>query len=529
MHRDMTKTYQDLWSKFAEEEGLEERWLGILEAFDDEDDPAAPGDGTFGGLEDAQSAALDALPGDITRSLVGEVDAEQAAMFSRRVQAVIALLCRQADAHPAARLLRSGLAARAGGIMAAPAPRALRVRSLADFYYSAAAVLHHKERLASTGAAPRPLRELVEAAPWRKVSPGLFHRRIVGDGPQGPVHINALRFDRARFTFQTRDLLSAGRAHEPFGDVATDLGAIAAISGGFFLYSEHDIEAPCARFDPVGLLLSEGSVVWPPIFHRGAFVQDAKGHCFIREVGFAGTTIQGPVNLLVAALNPRIRRLDGPTAFTRVWDREIQHPGPALTFYGRKVTRAAARGPHPVPLNGFVLCLPERPEWQGLLDLFPVGTEVTYRLPDHGGKPTLQEGLAGGPVLVRDGHRVLDLDREDFIPGVPPATFSGDETFDRNLLPRLAVGRTEKHEVVFAAVDGRNFGQALGLTLKDTAKLMVRLGCKDAVNLDGGSSKRMALQGKVLDLPTTEVVDGEGPQGEQPVRPVHTGIFVFPV
>ncbi len=523
----MTKTYQELWSNFAATAGLEDRWLGILDAFDDDGDGAAPGDGTFQGLEAAQVEPLAALPAALQRSLADEVDADQAAMFSRRFQAVAELLSRQSGAHPEARLLRSGLAARAAGILDAAAPRALRVRSLADFYYSAAAVLHHRERLASTGASPRPLRELVEAAPWRKVAPGLFHRRIVGDGPQGPVHVNALRFDRARFSFRTHDLLTAGRAHEPFGDVANDLGAIAAVSGGFFLYSEHDIEPPCSRFDPVGMLISDGSVVWPPIFHRGAFVQDAKGHCFVREVGFAGTTIQGPVDLLVAALNPRIRRVEAPTAFTRVWDREIQHPGPAVTFYGRKVTHTAAQGPHPVPLNGFVLCLPDRPEWRGLLDMFPVGTEVTYRLPDHGGKPPLRDGIAGGPVLVRDGHRVLDLEREDFIPGVPPATFSGDETFDRNLLPRLAAGRTEKHEVVFAAADGRNFGQALGLTLRDTAKLMLRLGCKDAVNLDGGSSKRMALQGEVLDLPTTEVVNGDEAKEETRVRPVHTGIFAF--
>jgi len=128
---------------------------------------------------------------------------------------------------------------------------------------------------------------------------------------------------------------------------------------------------------------------------------------------------------------------------------------------------------------------------------------------------------------------VLDLDGEDFLSGVPPATFSGDETGDRNLLPRLAVGLTPEHEVVMAAVDGRNFHQALGMTLRDTAKLMSMLGCVDAVNLDGGSSKRMVLQGRVLDLPTTEVVPAasdsdDGAAGAaQPVRPVHTGVFVF--
>ncbi len=528
MHRSMTKTYQTLWSEYAAKAELEDRWLGILDAFDDGDAPVAPGDGSFAGLEAAQEGRLADLPGEIARCLADEVDGDQAAMFSRRFHAVASLLLRQREVHPAARLLQSGLTARADGLLAAPAPRALRIRSLVDFYYTAAAVLHHGARLSAAGQTPRSVRALIEDAPWTKVSKGLFRRHIVGDGPQGPLHINALRFDRARFSFRVRDLATAGTSREPFGEVTREAGAIAGVSGGFFLYSEHDITPPCSRYDPVGMLITDGDVIWPPFFRRGAFLQDARGHCHIREIGLAGTTIHGPADLLVAAVNPRIRQLEGPTAFTRAWGPEVLHPGPSLTLYGRKVTAVGAEGTHPIPLNGCVLCLPDRPEWRGLTAMFPVGTAVTYRLPDHGGKPAIQDGVAGGPVLVRDGHRVLDLEAEDFIPGVPPATFSGDETFDRNLLPRLAVGRTANHEVVFAAVDGRNFTRALGLTLRDTAKVMVALGCMDAVNLDGGSSKRMALQGEVLDLPTTEVVGDEAePEGEPPLRPVHTGIFVF--
>ena len=282
------------------------------------------------------------------------------------------------------------------------------------------------------------------------------------------------------------------------------------------------------------MLVSDGAVRWPPIYRRGAFVQDLGGHCHVREVSLSGVTIQGPLELLVSGVNPRIRRVDAPTAFTRAWGTEVLHPGPSLTFYGRRVTARCDGGKHPVPLNGFVLCLPDRTEWRGLLDRFPPGTEVSYRLPAHGRRPGIRDAVAAGPVLVRDGHRTMDLVAEDFLPGVPPATFSGDETGDRNLLPRLAAGLTGEHQVVFAAVDGRNFERAVGMTLKDTARLMGALGCRDAVNLDGGSSKRMVLDGHILDLPTTEIISGTpetvsgDPPATPPVRPVLTGILVLP-
>ncbi|MBM4372113.1 MAG: phosphodiester glycosidase family protein, partial [Deltaproteobacteria bacterium] len=140
----------------------------------------------------------------------------------------------------------------------------------------------------------------------------------------------------------------------------------------------------------------------------------------------------------------------------------------------------------------------------------------------------LRDGMAGGPVLLREGRSALDLAAEELLPGVPPATLGGDETGDQSLLPRLAAGLTADHRVVFAAVDGRDAARALGMNLSGTGLLMQLLGCVDAVNLDGGASKRMLLEGRTLDLPTTEILAEEAPPRESPVRHVLTGILAIP-
>ena len=46
-----------------------------------------------------------------------------------------------------------------------------------------------------------------------------------------------------------------------------------------------------------------------------------------------------------------------------------------------------------------------------------------------------------------------------------------------------------------------------------------------ATNLDGGSSKRMVVQGRALDLASTEIVS-EG-VATVSVRPVHTALLIF--
>lgn len=114
--------------------------------------------------------------------------------------------------------------------------------------------------------------------------------------------------------------------------------------------------------------------------------------------------------------------------------------------------------------------------------------------------------MAGGPILLSPGGDALDMAREDFRGSAPPVTFSQDETFDRNLLPRMGAGLCADGELVFVAVDGRNLDRALGLTLRGTSELLASLGCVRALNLDGGSSKRMVIAGKgVVCINTTEI------------------------
>ena len=79
---------------------------------------------------------------------------------------------------------------------------------------------------------------------------------------------------------------------------------------------------------------------------------------------------------------------------------------------------------------------------------------------------------------------------------------------------------TDRHT---RSVDGRDFHQALGLSLGGLSELMIALGCYRAVNLDGGSSKRMVVQGKTVDHSSTEVQDGSSEGSQQ--RPVRTALF----
>lgn len=447
----------------------------------------------FPALEAELAFPLDV--GRVTRVLTEDTEGRQPAMFARRVAAVEGLL---ADlAVPAARILRVGLRMRLRGMCDAPAPRLHRVRALADFYYSLAARLRNPEWVEHE----RHLEDLIEGMSWREVREGLEHALIDGFADGMPIHVNLLRVDPTRVKVEVADLQGETRTGRPLAEILAGR-ACAAISGGYFLYSEDDIEAPSRRHDPVGLLLTEGTVVSPPVFRRAGFLM-ADGAVDLRLIGM------GDVEVRIGGV---------PVALKRTWNRADAEMGPDDTSLSIVGDRVLAIGREiRVPLNGFVATL------AGELPVgVRAGTHVQYGAPRVAGRPA-HAGLCGGPLLVRDGQAALDMRAEDFWASAPPITFSQDETGDRNLLARMALGLDREGRLLAAAIDGRNVRRALGMTLSGVARLMIQLGCERAINLDGGSSKRMYLEGRIVDLPSTEIVAGESAVTR--VRPLHTAIL----
>ncbi len=497
------RTWLDVAKAFAADRGVE-TYVHVLEAFvgpHPRGGPPPPEEIAWAGDFDAleRHRLADDLSA-ISTDLQEEVDEAQACMFERRLRSVDLALHELGD--DAGRLLRVGLRQRLQGILAAPRPRALRVRALADFYYSYAG-WHRHQRAAID---PPSVASLVAAARWERVGAGVDYALLSGPSECGPLHVNLLRVDPSRVRFVVRDCRERAHAGEPFETLVHEHGAIAAVSGGFFLYSEPDIAPPSARHDPVGLLLDDAVVLSPPVFRRGGLFVDERGQVSIGRVGMADVDLRGP---------------DGTS-----WPTDaIVNRATAADAIGPDVASAAIVGTQivacgrslPVPLNGFVVPLPNgaaMPE---------IGAPVRFAAV-RGPTGPLVTGIAGGPMLLDGDAPCPQMRAEDFWGTAPPVTFSQDETGDHNRLPRLAVGQRDDGQLVFAAVDGRNFEHALGMTLAEVGALLRTLGCTRATNLDGGSSKRMVVDGRTRDLPTTEIVAGVAE--DAPVRPVYTALLI---
>src|SRR4051812_35318649 len=108
--------------------------------------------------------------------------------------------------------------------------------------------------------------------------------------------------------------------------------------------------------------------------------------------------------------------------------------------------------------------------------------------------------LQAGPMLVRNGAVVLrpGTDDEGFSAGA--RQFDSDITVGRH--PRAALG-VNGTELIAAVCDGRTDTES-GLELNEFAEAMVGLGAEDAINLDGGGSASLVVNGALVNAPHAE-------------------------
>ena len=121
----------------------------------------------------------------------------------------------------------------------------------------------------------------------------------------------------------------------------------------------------------------------------------------------------------------------------------------------------------------------------------------------HFKKWKMQTAVGGGPVLVQNGEINITNNEE--------LKFAGKAINDKH--PRSAMGYTKDGKLILMVVEGRFPGKAEGATLTQMAQLLKNIGCVEALNLDGGGSSCLLINGKETITPSDKT-------GQRPVPAV---------
>lgn len=356
--------------------------------------------------------------------------------------------------------------------------------------------------------------------PADEVAPGVEFYRTTDDSlveGAGPIAVFLLKLDPARAFLASA--LSNERVLEAelVTDIATRHAALAAVNGGFFNR---------ANGEPIGVLKVAGELVSDASLARGAVAiftppdeammlrfdrLAAKVRMMVRTRderwsvpvdGVDTTRERGRLMLYTPAYRPHTDT--APTGTEWVLDGEPL----------RVVSIHRASGRTPIPPRGAVL------SYGGLkppdeLNAIEIGDEIEFETLwrsaygiDGVELDRARHIVNGAGLLRRGGVTVPDWKDEGL----------GQETFVDARHPRTVIGLDATGAVWLIVADGRQPTYSIGMRFADLQRLADRLALTDALNLDGGGSTTMVVQGKIVNRPSD-------PGG---ARPVADAVVVVP-
>jgi hypothetical protein len=160
------------------------------------------------------------------------------------------------------------------------------------------------------------------------------------------------------------------------------------------------------------------------------------------------------------------------------------------------VTDVNPRGNSIIPFDGVVLAIEPglARDWTGKITKSTAGTleiALTPKKWQH-----VQQGIGGNLRLVRDGK--VEPELIEF--GESRGGSSHRHRNGASRHPRSALGFNDE-KLFLIAIDGRQPGYSMGMTLYQMGTFFSELGIKHAINFDGGSSSTLWALGRVANSP----------------------------
>ncbi|MEN8131294.1 MAG: phosphodiester glycosidase family protein [Pseudomonadota bacterium] len=308
-------------------------------------------------------------------------------------------------------------------------------------------------------------------------------------------------------------------------------GAIAAINGNHYFDYGHYMDCislgidptkvPGLFFgDPVGWFVADAEEVSPPTLNRAALIVTQDGNTHIERVFMTEVKLSNGSRVQWNGIN--IGKKEGRLILYNSLYGFQTPDGPShveVAIAKNRVIEIRPAGGGLIPLTGFVLALPIEQQ-ETVLNGVAVGdpVEVGNNFPSSLGR--VEQAMACGPYLVRDGQLAISFEEEDF--GEKDSSvmaFSltrATETFEA---ARSFIMLRDNHlhlgAVSGAALGTGTSGESAGMTFGELAQLAMDLRADQAYALDGGGSSSIAVrvgsQVRILNIPTggSDVAKGE--------------------
>jgi hypothetical protein len=367
----------------------------------------------------------------------------------------------------------------------------------------------------------------ISAQEFKNVRDGVEYAEMTRGTREEPVRVNLLRLDLKKVRLDVVHAADAAVGLEKTSSMAARRGALAAINAGFFRLDRSVFAGDAAGVLQIdGRLLSESygnrialgiingknktEVVFGQLEAYGAFGYFSGG-----TKRFDGINRERKKNEIIL-YTPEMRQTPAVDYKTT----ELVFSDCRLSC--RRVAVAENAGGTLIPKDGYIVSVGETADKEYIVEAMKKRgatrqetSERTivfsvFKTPDYKRQKKFEkaEDITNGvPQLIKNGKIEITWQEE-----------KSSKAFAETRHPRTAVAKLKDGKFLMATVDGRQPGYSVGMTLNELAAFLLELGATEAMNLDGGGSTTMFLDGKVVNRPSDK-------EGE---RKVGDAILVFP-
>lgn len=348
------------------------------------------------------------------------------------------------------------------------------------------------------------------AQDWRTLKPGVEYAEVTKEISGLNVNINLLRLDLTKVRLDVHHAMDAAIGTEKTSSIATRHGAFAAINAGFFR-----LDKSLWAGDSAGVLVIDGELYSDTPFRRTAITMfNGKG---------ITTVLFEPINVFPRVYSSKIempeinginreRKKTELILYSSSFGRTTLTDSPGTEILISKCKKFICKefqvkenaSNSIIPVGGYVLSMDsESLNSKDFIERFSKlskgnGADQKFLI-EHAmtpnnwlvGKYTKDVYIVGGvPQLIKNGKIDITWEQE-----------KASKSFVETRHPRTAVAKLKDGKFLMITVDGRSESSG-GISLYDLADYLLSLGASDAMNLDGGGSTTMWVDGKVVNKPS---------------------------
>lgn len=367
----------------------------------------------------------------------------------------------------------------------------------------------------------------IHAQEFKTLKPGIEYAEVTKEISGLKVNMNLLRLDLTKVRLDVNHAMDAAIGTEKTSSIAMRHGAFAAINAGFFR-----LDTSIWAGDPAGALKIDGTILSESANDRiSLLIDNAPTPCSecaplknqtwvsFEHVKTWNLVIVGKQTFSVVGINRERHETDlvlyypefGISTLTRNGGVEV------VVSKGKIKEINTELGSSKIPTDGFVISGTGK-EYMDILKSLKIGRGIIFRSDFHVDEPTAdgkrtyrsfrpaEDVVAGVPQLIKNSKIDITWQEE-----------KSSKSFVETRHPRTAVAKLRDGKFLMITVDGRTESSG-GIGLQDLAEYLLSLGATDAMNLDGGGSTTMFVDGKVVNHPSDK-------EGE---RKVSDAILVTP-